>query len=287
MDRRNMVWPVAGTGEQLARTLQEASNAANNAMSGQGFEIIDNYLRWAGDQIRMLQGQLTAADLDRLITTPRYWATMADPMSVSTMVNVIVEELQHRARVLTAAADAVANEAAAWRPLDGRYSNFVVVDTNYWMEQKASLSTLDWHQALAEATGSGQPAMQEELRIVVPLLVVDELDGHSHNASKRPKVTGVTQFLYALLADQPGLPRQVREETPDRGAVTIQLLFDPLSHLRLPNNDDELIERAVVLRDFLGHPHRQVFFLTHDASAAFRAATAGLMARRLPTLPRG
>src|SRR3546814_2495006 len=103
----------------------------------------------------MLQGMRSPSDLDRLITTPRYWATQADRTSVLTTVNVITDELQHRRRVLEATADAVAEQAKAWSPNDSQFTNYVLIDTNFWMEKTSSdLDALDWHQALADATRS-------------------------------------------------------------------------------------------------------------------------------------
>lgn len=286
MDRRNGLWPMSGTGKQLAEALRSAANATHS-VSGGATEIVDGYLRWAADQIRMLQGMLSPNDLDRLITTPRYWATQADGTSVLTTVNVITDELQHRRRLLEATADAIAQHAEAWSPKDGQFTNYVLVDTNFWMEKTTSeLEALDWHQALADATGPSHPAMQDELRIVVPLLVIDELDAHSHRRDTRSKVLGATKFLYELLADNPRKPHKIRGETPARGIVTAQLLFDPLSHRRLQNNDDELVERLLVLRDFIGHPAPQMFFLTQDGGAAFRAGVSGLMPRHATTPPR-
>jgi hypothetical protein len=286
VDRRNMVWPMSGTGQQLAEMLRAAANATHE-VSGGATDVVDKYLRWAGAQVRMLQGRLSPADLDRLITTRRYWATLADPTSVLTMVDVLLDELQHRRMVLEAATDAVSQQAAAWSPRDGQFTNYVLVDTNYWMEKGADdLEAMDWHEAVANASGPSLPAMQDELRIVVPLLVIDELDDKSHRRDTRPKVTGATKLLYSLLADHPGEPRELRAATGQRGAVTAQLLFDSLGHVRLSNNDDELVERLIVLRDFLGHPSRQMFFLTYDGGAAFRAGAAGLMHRHALTPPK-
>lgn len=286
MDRRNMVWPVSGTGQQLADILRAAANATHE-VSGRATDVVDKYLRWAGAQIRMLQGRLSPTDLDRLVTTPRYWATLADPTSVLTMVDVLLDELQHRRNVLEATASAVSHQAMAWSPRDGQFANFVLLDTNYWMEVTAhELEAMDFHEAVAKASGPSHPAMQDELRVVVPLLVIDELDDKSHRRETRPKVINATKFLYNLLADRPGEARELRPATHQRGAVTVQLLFDPLGHLRLPSNDDELVERLVVLRDFLGHPAQQTFFLTYDGGAAFRAGAAGLMPRHASTPPR-
>ena len=80
-------------------------------------------------------------------------------------------------------------------------------------------------------------------------------------------------------APAPDRPATILSETSGRGAVTIQLVFDPPGHTRQPINDDELIERTIAFRNFLGVPDRQTFMLTYDAGAAFRAESNGLMPR--------
>ena len=122
----------------------------------------------------------------------------------------------------------------------------------------------------------------DELRLVVPILVVDELDGLTHKAAVRPKAVGVTKYLYGLLGGRTTGPVTITPEQQGRGAVTIQLVFDPYGHVRLPISDEELIERALALRDFIGIPPKQAFLLTYDSGAAFRAEHAGMMPRLLP-----
>ena len=123
--------------------------------------------------------------------------------------------------------------------------------------------------------------MQDELRLVIPMLVIDELDSLTHRGNIRPKVIGATRWLYKHLGTTPGRPAMLTPASPARGVVTAQLIFEPHAHTRVPNNDDEIVETAVRLRDFLGHPPRQVFFLTYDAGAAFRSGNVGLMPRLL------
>ena len=284
MDRRNMIWPTTGPGERLATLLRDAATAGTNGLSGQGDTIIVNYLEWVGSQVRMLQGVLTPHDLDRLLTTPRYWATLDNPIPTSTIVSAVMDEVQHRVRLLRAAADAVDGEVRAWRP-QGKHTDFVVPDTNFWVNVRDDLGTLDWHRLLEGADGRSYPS-GEEIRIVVPMLVIDELDGLSHKGDKRDKVSGVNKYLYGLLGDDPGITQTVRPGTGGHGDVTMQLLFEPLGHTRLPNSDDELVERVVVLRDFMALAARRVFFLTYDGGAAFRSTNAGLMTRHVATRPR-
>lgn len=276
-----IIWPTSGSGADLARALGAAATDGTNRLSGLPADIVQGYLTWVSDQVRMLQGRVTAHDLDRLVTSPRYWATLANPIAVPSTVSAVIEEIQHRARLMNQAAAALTEATDAWRPVDHEYTNLVVVDTNFWVEQERSFDSIDWHELINSADGPGTPAMQDELRLVVPMVVIDELDSLTHKGSLRSKVIGATRWLYEHLGAAPARPGTLSKATDTRGVVTAQLVFEPHAHTRLPNNDDEIVETAVRLRDFLGHPPRQVFFLTYDAGAAFRAGHAGLMARLL------
>lgn len=276
---RHLLWPTDGTGADLATTLLHAAQDGTNRLSGSPADIIDGYLDWVASQVRMLQTRVAPADLDQLLTTPRYWATVANQIPSPSTVSAVLEEIQYRARLMAQAATVLNDAAEAWRPVDGAYSNLALVDTNFWVEQRESFDNIDWHELLDRADGPSAPAMQDELRIVVPMVVVDELDSLSHKGNLRPKVIGATRWLYTHLSQAPARAATLKEATGIRGAVTAQLVFEPPAHTRLPNNDDEIVETGARLRDFLGHPPRQVFFLTYDAGAAFRAGHAGLMPR--------
>jgi len=278
-----MIWPAVGTGERLAALLRDAAMSGENCTNGRGDEVIVNYLEWVGSQVRMLQSVLPPHDLDRLLTSPRYWAVLDNPVPTSTIVASVIEEVQFRVRLLSAAAEAVSSEVQAWRPRSGKFTNLVVPDTNFWMNVDQPLSTFDWQDLLESSPGPSFPSSGDEIRVVIPLLVIDELDHLGHRSDKRAKVNGVSKYLYGLLGDQPGVTQFIRQRSAGHGELTMQLLFEPLGHVRLSNNDDELVERAAVLRDFLGHPAQQVFFVTHDAGAAFRATNRGLMTRHLAT----
>lgn len=277
----HLIWPTSGTGGDLAEALAAAATAGSTRLSGTAGDIVNGYLTWVSDQVRMLQARLAADDLDRLLTSPRYWATLANPVPVPSTVSAVLEEIQHRARLMNAAVAELTRATEAWRPVDGAFTNFVVVDTNFWVEQENSFDATDWHEVVNRADGPSAPAMQDELRLVIPMVVIDELDALTHKSHLRHKVLGATRWLYRHLGSEPGRPAALSVATESRGVVTVQLVFEPHAHIRLPNNDDEIVETAVRLRDFLGHPAKQVFFVTYDAGAAFRAGQAGLMPRLL------
>jgi hypothetical protein len=60
--------------------------------------------------------------------------------------------------------------------------------------------------------------------------------------------------------------------------LTVEVLLDDTRHARLPIADDEIVDRAVAIRDVRGAP---VDFVTYDAGAAFRASASGLHVHRL------
>jgi hypothetical protein len=279
MDLRAVVWPTSGTGADLAGALEAAGDAGANACNGTPDEIVEKYLRWGPEQVRMLQGRIPSADLSRLVTAPRYWATVANPSPTPPTVNAIVDELVHQSRALKEAADAGRRAADMWRLADGHYSSLVLVDSNFWIEHGDSFGAIDWHALITEGVGPGHAAPGEELRLVVPILAIDELDAMTHKSNVRPKASGAARWLYSQLSGSTDRPATILPETSGRGKVTIQLVFDPPGHTRQPINDDELIERTIAFRNFLGVPDRQTFMLTYDAGAAFRAESNGLMPR--------
>ena len=144
---------MSGTGADLAQILGDAAMDGTNRLSGSPAEIVENYLAWVPTQVRMLQGRVTTSDLDRLLTSARYWATLANPIPVPSSVFAVTEEVQYRARLMNEAANALTEAAGAWRPVDGRFTNLVLVDTNCWVEQENSFDSVDWHELVNGAEG--------------------------------------------------------------------------------------------------------------------------------------
>jgi hypothetical protein len=66
---------------------------------------------------------------------------------------------------------------------------------------------------------------------------------------------------------------RLREDAPNLGPVTLELLFDPPDHKRLPDPDAEIVDRALAVQNMAGRP---VTMVTYDTSMGFRARQAGL-----------
>jgi predicted ribonuclease YlaK len=122
----------------------------------------------------------------------------------------------------------------------------------------------------------------------VPIIVLDELDGLKQRGSTAHVKwrASCTLAVFDDLFTQPNAQGILRQPAADgtRGAVVVDILYDPPRHERLPINDDEIIDRALAAQGVAGAP---VTLLTFDTSQAARARHAGLAVNKLAKATRG
>ncbi|MFF1676111.1 PIN domain-containing protein [Streptomyces sp. NPDC058256] len=111
--------------------------------------------------------------------------------------------------------------------------------------------------------------------VVIPHVVVDEIDKKSYATSDsiRKRARGVFALLEQTLAEQ-------REGSSVAGGVKVEVMLDEPGHVRLPNNDDEIVARACELKQAIAPT--QVTVLTGDNGMRARALAWGLEADKLP-----
>lgn len=111
--------------------------------------------------------------------------------------------------------------------------------------------------------------------VVIPHVVVDEIDKKSYATSDaiRRRARGVFALLEQTLTEQ-------RQGEATAGGVRIEVLLDEPQHVRLPNNDDEIVARACELQQSIAPV--QVTVLTGDNGMRARALAWGLDAEKLP-----
>ncbi|MFE5192061.1 PIN domain-containing protein, partial [Streptomyces sp. NPDC056628] len=102
---------------------------------------------------------------------------------------------------------------------------------------------------------------EHSVHLLVPMVVVDELD--QLKESKAPQARWRARYTLAVLdqlfqkSTEHAVLRQADAEVQRntgvrRGEVTVQLLFDPPGHVRLPINDDEIVDRALAIKPLSG-----------------------------------
>jgi len=160
-----------------------------------------------------------------------------------------------------------------------RPGSFVMLDTGVYINHPDKLKDMD----IATLVGA-----REDINLLVPIVVIDELDGlKQHNkAHVRWRAGHTIGLLNAILSNPPtGILRTADLSGLEsgelfRGEVRVELILDSPGHVRLPVNDDEIIDRARAAQALIGQP---VTLVTYDGGQALRAGSAGLKEVRLQT----
>jgi predicted ribonuclease YlaK len=162
--------------------------------------------------------------------------------------------------------DGLASELDFARRLFDGAGTCLVPDTSFYIQHDKKIEEVDFHQ-LADTTGP--------VRVVIPMVVIDELDGlkQATSAKVRWRAAYSVAVIDRVIADPP-VPGLLRPgvQLPPRGEVKLQALLDPPGHRRMPINDDEIINRSLACRPLAG----TLMVLTYDTGQSTRARAAGL-----------
>jgi len=270
----------------MLQTLRERHNEVVNLRGGGGpgmaQDRIRSYMEWVTNAVRHLAYQVSAADVDRLVLTRGYDRLLsamslsgADISTQRVLNGMLSLELDQRAQALEEAVIALQAQIRAW----SRTGVFVVPDTSFYIEHGHKLQDADFRPVLQ--------IWHDPVHILVPIAVVDELDGLKK--SKDNHIRWRAGHTLAVLDRVLGsLPRPARLRAEDfsvldtggrpSGEVTIEIIFDPPGHVRLPIADDEIISRILTIEPLAG---RQVTLVTYDTGQAARGRAAGLLVRKL------
>jgi len=267
--------------DNLLKTLRSVRDEVVNLRAGSGpstaYKRLLAYLEWASNAVRMLGNQISSADLGRLVLTRRHELLLSGvggmtgtEMEVQRVVNGLVSlELDQRVEAFDAAIKALEAQIRRWPA----YGHFVVPDTSFYIQHEHKLEDADF--------GPFIDVWQSPVSVLVPVIVVDELDGLKQSKDKhiRWRAGYTLAVLDRVFANTTGLARLKAGDVVlgadglTRSEVWIEMIFDPPGHVRLPINDDEIIDRALAIEPLA---ERKVTLLTYDTGQATRARNAGL-----------
>ena len=268
VDRRN-----------LLDNLRSVSGAVSNLRGGgpQGaYKRLLAYLEWTSDAVRLLSNQISSADLDRLVLTKGYERLLlgvgsmtGTEVEVQRVVNGLVStELDQRVAAFEVAVKTLNDQMNRWSML----GEFAVPDSSFYIQHSEKLEDVDF-APVVDVAGT-------RVHVLVPIIVVDELDALKQIKDKhiRWRAGYTLAVLDRLFTRTTGPVRLRAEDFSARGStgagggeVTIELLFDPPGHVRLPINDDEIIDRALAVKPLAA---RTVTLLTYDTGQAMRTRAA-------------
>lgn len=288
--RLMLVTPRPGiTRETLHATLESVATAASNLQSGGAPDAYRNllaYLSWANNSVRTLARCISSPDLDRLVLTRRHDALLAGASSglagshQTNLVNGLVRlELDQRVEDFNAVLQELNRLAHRW-PADTR---LVVADSSFFIQHPDKLEVANIAEVI---DGRSEP-----IRLLVPMPVIDELDGlkqagKPHTRYRAGYTLAVLDRILGDAPSEPGILKDRDDKARDssgyfpmpRGAVTVEVLYDPSGHQRLPIADDEIVDRAAAAQALAGS---SVTLITYDTGQAMRGRAAGLTVCKL------
>lgn len=238
---------------------------------------IGRYLAWAANERRTLGSAISEADMDRLVTTRTYWALVS--AGGVAPIAVLDIELQSRIQALDGEEQELTKEHDRWSRVG--WTTAAVLDTNALMTHHASLQDIQWHELVGERD-------MRTVRVVIPLIVIDELDKLKRSTGTMTiggkvfqRRTLARQSLRTVAAMFDAVHTVVSvdqsKEVPYSRPVTFELLADAPGHVRLETADAEIRDRALALA---AHTNR-VLLVTYDLGNQFAAGLSGLEAIRL------
>lgn len=267
--------------EELLRTLHQLETDAVNLRGRFGqltaTDRFRNYIDWVHNCGRMLSGRVRPAEVEALFQTRRYELILLSNKAYDTELTLMTQELDDRAAALEDVRAAMEAEFLRWTT-PGR---LIVFDANVYMEHEKKLEELDFWNMVGE--------FNRPIHLIAPIAVVDELDnlknrGHDDKKwragyslavldrvmdSKEKVITGA---VYGRVLRDPQRQSEGGMKI-EKGPVALDLLLDPPGHHRLPNDDDEIVDRALSVQAWAGKP---VTMVSHDTGMIMRARTAGL-----------
>lgn len=263
-------------------TLQLIQRISGNLTSAQqghnSREALYNYLFWAYSSLRDLGPHLRQTDLDRLVTTKRFWAlqSVLEPKDESMIRLFINLEIDERSRDFEFEIEEMRRAISDWKYQGQPQLVAIVLDTNILLEHHHELATVDW-------TTKAKIMSDVGISLLVPIVVLDELDrlkrdNKSGRKGQPPIRTQARQALRTLenLLDKPGVRRTLRSAGFDENSITSELslsvMEEPLGHLPLAHVDSEIEDRALTLLPFA----KKVCIATYDTGLAFRARQVNL-----------
>ena len=231
----------------------------------------------------MLGGRISDRDLASLVLNRRYELLLASAgtltssdAGVQRVVNDLVsQELDQRVQDFDEAIKTLKAYKERWRNV----GDLLVLDTCFYVEHPDELPDAD----LAGLTAATTPGWA--MHVLVPLLVVDELDRLKRDNQARSRARTALKTLdevFENVSEERPMGRLRDGSSSGLGPVTMELLFDPPDHERLPDNDAEIVDRALAVQILSG---RGVTMVTYDKSMAPRARHQGLKGLWLPHPP--
>lgn len=238
------------------------SNQLYNTRSGTVVGRREEWLRWWDIADRQLRSRFADGDIAASLYRSR--AEIAATSLDTRPLDVIDRETE----IWISRFEQFTADLNDLKLFTARPGQIIVPDTSAFIEG-VYFDQFAWDTLDGAAAG-------ELARLVVPILVIDELDDKKRDRNLRVsrRARSVLRRQWELRAASPADPAPI----PGRNA-TIEVFLDDPWNVPLPKNDSEIVQQTLAIRDITG---RHVLLATGDYGMMDRASAAGLKAALIP-----
>jgi len=184
-------------------------------------------------------------------------------------------ELTQRVAAFEAAIKALEAQIGRW----SKYGHVVVPDTSFYIHHPDKVREVDFGPLIN--------VWESPVRVLVPVVIVDELDRlkevrDRHVRWRAGHMLGVLDEVFAS-GTGPSRLRAGDTAPSEPGGrliseISIEMVFDPPGHVRLPISDDEIVDCCLAIETLAG---REVTLVIYDTGQSTRARFAGLRVVKL------
>lgn len=259
---------VPGTINSAIETLEQLKHDCQNSIAGTSdvHDARDRYLVWVDRAHSQLSSLFQDDDLAEGLHSVLYWQIFRIHEGWTRPWDLLRREARSQCERLQRVADAL----LAHKRFVDHEGRILIPDTSALVKGEF-FEELDWAKEFQ---------LGSHLRIVIPILVIEELDSLKDREGKGKvgdRARRVLRRMLELSRDvQPGMPVAI----PKRKNATFEVFFDEDWRERMPNNDSEIIDQALLIKELTG---QDVALVSEDAAMEFRAKRHGLTTFTIPT----
>lgn len=246
--------PIAHYIDQLQRLDTKAGNIINSP------DPVMDYIDWVDHVEGHLRALYTSSERAEHLMSRRYWA-LAENGSPQYMYKHLTTEIDLQRKHLRA----LVEELQELLKVGERPGQLVTFDTNVLLHFNR-IDLIKWHDVVRSA---------DSIRLVIPVLVLDELDEKRYTGSQQTKKAARTALrpLEDRLAD---LESRGYADLPDGTTVEYFLAG---GDKRPGNPDADILDQAELLQHVAA---REVTVATGDLGMRQRAVTRGMKVATMP-----
>jgi hypothetical protein len=257
-------------GQSIVEAIRQVTTDAGNLPAASGFgdpgQALKVYLQFVERAERLLGNVFTGGAVSEILHSPAYWSLVTSDTAAPRLLAQVLGEGERLHRRLVEVQERICRDVERFmRP----NRTLVVPDTNVFLDPDNDFDKIEWKRAAGSDV---------DVRVVVPLIVVHELDRSKRLGNRETKLRA-RAGLHWLEEHLQRVPSAVPEPLHD--GTSVEVYVHPGAR-RPDDPDGMIIEFAQELTALSGNP---TVLLTRDLGMRLHSESLGLEVRQLSDDP--